>query len=439
MKKDLLHTPEGVRDIYSTECVEKKIIENKLHDVCRLYGYNDIQTPSIEYFDVFSKERGSVPSNEMFKLFDRYGNTLVLRPDMTPSIARAAAKYFEDHILPIKLCYVSNTFINVSKYYQGRLKENTVIGAELIDDASIDADYEIICMVIDCMKNAGLTEFQVELGNVAFFNGLLKDAGIKGDTYEELLNLINEKNYIGVEEILTNLNIDKNTAKVLLELPQLFGQAEVLDKARSLTNIPECIEAVDRLTNLYELLKINGYDKYVSFDLGELSNHTYYTGIIFHAFTFGTGEPIASGGRYDKLLGQFGCDKASIGFSLIIDRLMAAINRQNIEIEVEYSGVLLVYSEDKLQDAETIRDFKADYIVKTAIKTGQGLEELKEVLEKILTENQIYLERILDYQEAGQIQLIRKYGQLISEEYTDRGIEIKARVPQNIYGKIGGR
>ncbi len=206
-------------------------------------------------------------------------------------------------------------------------------------------------MVIDCMKNAGLTEFQVELGNVAFFNGLLKDAGIKGDTYEELLNLINEKNYIGVEEILTNLNIDKNTAKVLLELPQLFGQAEVLDKARSLTNIPECIEAVDRLTNLYELLKINGYDKYVSFDLGELSNHTYYTGIIFHAFTFGTGEPIASGGRYDKLLGQFGCDKASIGFSLIIDRLMAAINRQNIEIEVEYSGVLLVYSEDKLQDA----------------------------------------------------------------------------------------
>ena len=351
MKKDLLHTPEGVRDIYSTECVEKKIIENRLHDVCKLYGYNDIQTPSIEYFDVFSKERGSVPSNEMFKLFDRYGNTLVLRPDMTPSIARAAAKYFEDRILPIKLCYVSNTFINVSKYYQGRLKENTVIGAELIDDDSIYADYEIICMVIDCMKNAGLTEFQVEIGNVAFFNGLLSDAGILGDSYEELLNLINEKNYIGVEELLNSMNIDKNTAKVLLELPQLFGQAEVLEKAKSLTAIPECISAVDRLLSLYELLKVNGYDKYVSFDLGELSNHTYYTGIIFHAFTFGTGEPVVSGGRYDKLLGQFGCDKASIGFSLIVDRLMAAINRQHIDIPVEYNGVLIVYSQDKLLDA----------------------------------------------------------------------------------------
>ena len=110
------------------------------------------------------------------------------------------------------------------------------------------------------------------------------------------------------------------------------------------------------------------------------------------------------------------------------------------ELGVEDKKVVTLFNkQDKLQDVETIRDFKADYVVKTAIKTGQGLEELKEVLEKILTENQIYLERILDYGEAGQIQLIRKYGQLISEEYTDRGIEIKARVPQNIYGKIGGR
>ena len=223
MKKDLLHTPEGVRDIYSTECAEKKVIENRLHDVCASYGYNDIQTPSIEFFDVFNKERGSVPSNEMFKLFDRYGNTLVLRPDMTPSIARATAKYFEDRVLPVKLCYLGNTFINVSKYYQGRLKENTMLGAELINDNSLAADYEIISMVIDCMLSAGLTEFQVELGNVAFFNGLLHKAGITGDSSEELLRLIKDKNYFGVEELLDSLNIDDAVAKALLELPQLFG------------------------------------------------------------------------------------------------------------------------------------------------------------------------------------------------------------------------
>ena len=155
MRKDLLHTPEGVRDIYNTECAKKLILQNRLHDVCIKYGYNDIQTPTLEFFDVFSKERGSVPSNEMFKLFDRYGKTLVMRPDMTPSIARTAAKYYADGLLPVKLCYVGNTFINVSQYYQGKLKENTTIGAELIGDDSIYADFEIISMVIECMKNSG--------------------------------------------------------------------------------------------------------------------------------------------------------------------------------------------------------------------------------------------------------------------------------------------
>lgn len=356
MKKDLLHTPEGVRDIYNGECAKKLVLQNKLRNVCNHYGYNDIQTPTIEFFDVFSKERGSVPSNEMFKLFDKYGNTLVLRPDMTPAIARTAAKYFEEHILPLKLCYTGNTYINVSKSYQGRLKENTMIGAELIGDASINADFEIISMVIDCMKSSGLLEFQVEVGNVMFFKGLLNEAGISGDEEEMLVSLIQDKNYFGVEELLSSLNIDKHISDVLLELPQMFGSVEILDKARKLTDNAECLAAIDRLYELYELLKITGYDKHISFDLGELSNHTYYTGIIFHAYTFGTGEPVINGGRYDKLIGQFGKDKASIGFSITVDRLMSAITRQNIDIPVEINGTLLVYNSSNLVNAIAIAD-----------------------------------------------------------------------------------
>ena len=355
MKKDLLHTPEGVRDIYSTECAEKKVIENRLHDVCASYGYNDIQTPSIEFFDVFNKERGSVPSNEMFKLFDRYGNTLVLRPDMTPSIARATAKYFEDRVLPVKLCYLGNTFINVSKYYQGRLKENTMLGAELINDNSLAADYEIISMVIDCMLSAGLTEFQVELGNVAFFNGLLHKAGITGDSAEELLRLIKDKNYFGVEELLDSLNIDDAVAKALLELPQLFGGTEVLEKAKSLTDEEECIQAVNRLEELYELLKNNNYDKYISFDLGDLSEHAYYTGIIFHAYTFGTGEPVVNGGRYDKLLGQFdfyeGEAKRLMDLNLALPAYEMVLKAGHTFNLLDANGTLLVYNADRLGDA----------------------------------------------------------------------------------------
>ena len=129
--KQLLHTPEGVRDIYNVECGKKLSLESRLHKVLQLYGYHDIQTPTFEYFDVFRKEIGTTPSRELYKFFDKEGNTLVLRPDITPSVARAAATLFGDEDLPIRLCYTGNTFVNHSSY-QGRMRENTQMGAELI-------------------------------------------------------------------------------------------------------------------------------------------------------------------------------------------------------------------------------------------------------------------------------------------------------------------
>ena len=346
----LLHTPEGVRDIYNVECGKKLALENRLKKTLHLFGYHDIQTPTFEYFDVFRKEIGTIPSRELYKFFDRDGNTLVLRPDITPQIARATATLFKDDEFPARLCYVGNTFINHSSY-QGRLKESTQMGAEMIGLDAADADAEMLALVIDCLKNAGLEEFQVEIGNVLFFKGLLKEAGIDGDEAEMLVRLIEQKNYFGVEELLNSLNIDKRISDVLLQLPQLFGSIDVLHKAAGLTKNQDCLAAIDRLLKLYDYLKIIGYDKYISFDLGALSNHGYYTGIIFAGYTFGVGEPVVNGGRYDKLIGQFGCDKASIGFSMNVDTLMAAMNRQKLNVPVDVSGILLVYAKDNLVNA----------------------------------------------------------------------------------------
>ena len=123
-----LHTPEGVRDIYNKECETKLALQRKLSKVLHLYGYQDIQTPTFEYYEVFRKEIGSTSTQELYKFFDREGNILALRPDITPSVARAAATLFESEDMPIRLCYAGNTFINHSSY-QGRLKENTQLGA----------------------------------------------------------------------------------------------------------------------------------------------------------------------------------------------------------------------------------------------------------------------------------------------------------------------
>ena len=148
--KHLLHTPEGVRDIYNEECAVKLALQNRLHRVLHLYGYHDIQTPTFEFFDVFRKEIGTIPSRELYKFFDREGNTLVLRPDITPQIARVAATLLGDEGIPSRLCYVGNTFVNFSSY-QGRLREHTQLGAELLGIDSPEADAEMLALVVECL------------------------------------------------------------------------------------------------------------------------------------------------------------------------------------------------------------------------------------------------------------------------------------------------
>ena len=213
-KNKLIHTPEGVRDIYNGECRKKLAIQEKILNVFYLYGYEHIQTPSFEFFDIFSKDRGSVSSQEMFKFFDRDNNTLVLRPDMTPAVARCVAKYFMDDPMPLRLCYLERTFKNNSSY-QGRLKERAESGAELIGDDCADADAEVIAMVIDSLKAAGLKEFQVELGHVAFYRSLAAEAGLAEETEEELLKAL-EPGYINGLSLLGGEPFEPENQEVLV-------------------------------------------------------------------------------------------------------------------------------------------------------------------------------------------------------------------------------
>jgi ATP phosphoribosyltransferase regulatory subunit len=342
MNEKLLHTPEGVRDIYNSECEKKLQLQNNLHHVMKLHGFSDIQTPSFEFFDIFSKERGTVASKDMYKFFDREGNTLVLRPDITPSIARCAAKYYKDEELPIRLCYVGSTFINNSSY-QGKLKESTQLGAELMNDGSTDADAGMLALTIECLLQAGLEEFQVEIGEADFFRGLVEEAGFDEEEETQLRILIENKNMFGVEELISNKDISNELKTVFLTLPELFGSPDKLTYAKTLTKNERAINAIERLEQLYHILSIYGLEKYITFDLGMLSKYNYYTGIIFRAYTYGTGDTIANGGRYDNLVGQFGKQAEAIGLAILVDQLMLALSRQKIEIISEDKNTLILY------------------------------------------------------------------------------------------------
>ena len=189
----------------------------------------------------------------MFKLFDREGNTLVLRPDMTPSIARCAAKYFENDLDPIRLCYAGNTFVNNSRY-QGRLKEVTQVGCELINDNSITADVEMVATLVESILSTGLTEFQVEIGHVGFFKGLVEEAGLDEESALELRQVIRDKNIFRVGELIEEGNDS------FYMLPQLFGGVEILDKAKTITQNETALNAIKHLEEVFELLKVYGFD-----------------------------------------------------------------------------------------------------------------------------------------------------------------------------------
>lgn len=348
--KRLLHTPEGVRDIYGQEYAKKLAVHELFHEKLNAFGYQDIQTPTFEFFDVFGSKIGTTPSKDLYKFFDKEGNTLVLRPDFTPSIARCAAKYFMEETMPLRFCYSGNTFTNTSNL-QGKLKETTQMGAELIGDPSADADAEMIAMLVNALKNTGLEEFQVSIGQVEYFKGLCEELALDEDTEMALRELISNKNYFGAEELLLDRQIEQSDIDLLLKINDMFGTIEVIEDAKAIVKNKRSLEALMRLEEIYQRLQDYGVERYVSFDLGMVSKYNYYTGMILKAYTYGVGDAIAKGGRYDNLLGEFGKDAPATGFMVVIDDLVAALSRQKVSVSLENNHVLLLYSAENVSAA----------------------------------------------------------------------------------------
>lgn len=350
MKEKLLHTPDGVRDIYDNEYKRKRKVMEELHRVFELYSYHDIQTPTFEYFEIFSKDKGSALSNEMFKLFDRENNTLVLRPDITPSIARCVAKYYENEDLPIRLCYEGNTYSNKISH-QGKLCEMTQLGVELVNDDSSAADAELLATVVDCFQALGMQEFQIEVGEVEFFKGIIEEAGLDEEQEVIIREYIMNKNFFGLQEYVKHLDISRQMKKILTSFDQLFGGLDMLERAKELVQNPRSLTAISRLERVYHALSYYHCEEHVGFDLSMLSDYKYYTGILFKGYTYGTGDAVVRGGRYNALLKQFGKDAPAIGFAFVIDELMKAIDRQNISVAIEEKEAVILYHQEWQQKA----------------------------------------------------------------------------------------
>jgi ATP phosphoribosyltransferase regulatory subunit len=262
-----------------------------------------------------------------------------------------------DETVPLRFCYQGNNFINKSNL-QGKLKETTQMGAELIGDGSPEADAEMIAMLVEALLNAGLKEFQVSIGQIDYFKGLCHEAKLDEETELTLREFISNRNDFGVSELLEDKNVSPKLINALSNLSGLFGSEEILDTAISHVDNERSINAIERLRQVYEILKIYGVEKYISFDLAMVSKYNYYTGVIFNAYTYHAGSAIAKGGRYDRLLEKFGKPAPSTGFVVNVDDLVTALTRQKMCPEIENKNLLIVYSCDIKEAIATAKQYR---------------------------------------------------------------------------------
>lgn len=327
MARTRLFPPEGMQDYLPDERWHKRRVEAQMREVFALNGYEEIETPLLEYFDVVSGGEGKLPAEQLFKTFDQRGSVLAVRPDNTLPIARLIAGRMKDVQAPIRVSYVQDV-LQYPLPKGGQMRAHTQAGIELMGEGGAQADAEVIAIAINALRSSGLRQFQIDLGQVEFFKGLMEEAGLDGEMAERLRVCVEEKNSLAIELMKSRGEISEMAAERLRELPGLYGGEEVLDAAEELSRNPRCLKAVRNLRDIVDTLRTYELDGYVSIDLGMVHKIDYYTGMIFRGITGHLGYPLLSGGRYDDLMARFGRPMQATGFALSVKPLLVALERE---------------------------------------------------------------------------------------------------------------
>ena len=316
-------TPEGTRDRLFSECAACRQVEQAATKLFRRRGYWELTTPNVEYYDIIPAAGHPLSQEAMVKCVERTGKLLVLRPDNTVAIGRVAATKLSSMSLPLRL-YYNQTVFRSDDIHTGARTEIDQCGVELIGAEGLRADLEMLSMAIDALEACGVKDYHMEIGHVAFFSALLGELGAEPVECSRLRRCVEQKNYVAYRQLLKKWR-DTPAGNALWNLPRLFGGVEVLERARGLTTQPEAQNAISYLQNIYEVLDQAGLSGHVQFDLGLIQNMEYYTGMIFRGFVQGAGSNVISGGRYDRLIGQFGKEIPATGFGLDVEAVAGCL------------------------------------------------------------------------------------------------------------------
>jgi len=347
----ILEIPYGMRDFLPDEAATKRSIETGLADLFNQWGYDEVVTPTIEYLDTLTIGSGSGLEPHMFKFFDRNNRTLALRHEMTTPIARVVASRLRDAELPIKLSYISSVF-RYEQAQTGRQCEFNQAGVELVGSASVAADAEVIALAIRGLRQSGLTNFQICLGQVEFINGIMHQLRLTDEEQSKIKKAMEKRDFVALEHIINTIDLPQNARNILKQIPVLRGGTDMLEKAYAFAMNEQSRRALDNLSEIYRLLKAYDAAEYVCFDFGVIRDFNYYTGMVFEAYTPALGFPLCGGGRYDRMLSDFGSFCPATGFAMGIERILLAIEKEKLPRPTIQKDVYIAYgSEEKIGDA----------------------------------------------------------------------------------------
>ncbi|MBF7097814.1 ATP phosphoribosyltransferase regulatory subunit [Alkalibacter mobilis] len=339
---------DGVNDLHFQELLGYQRINDEIEQVMRRFGYKPILTPNFEYYDMYAMDK-SLSRDKMFKLIDKNGKVMVLRPDATIPICRMAANTFKNPEEVLKFSYITTIFREDNSKTNYR-KDFIQGGVEYFGNSGPECDGEIIAVAITMLLNLGLEKIHIDVGQAAFLDGLFDGIDLTFSEKERINELIENKNLGDLKLYLGQLNITDEIYETMLKIPMLFGSYEdVMKKARELCLNGSMEAALDHVESVYEILSIYGLENYINLDFGFTNQLDYYSGLIFKGYAENWGDSILSGGRYDNLSKTFGVDRPATGFGINISLLMEIIGRE--ENSQDYFDVLIRYENSMLSDA----------------------------------------------------------------------------------------
>src|SRR5262245_3990103 len=312
--------PPGTQILLGRAAQRRRALERAISSVFEGWSYEEIVAPIFDYYDVFIKGMGTGLEEQIYRFIDREGNVLALRPEFTSLVAKTVVTRLASSPKPIRL-YYSGDVLRFEKPKGGRQREFAQIGIEHFGGAGKSADVEILLIAVEAFGRLGISEFQINLGSVDFFGGIIDRFDLQEDQIAALKGVLNLKDQTGLETLLNTLPLEERRKNILRAIPHLTGGREVLKEARGMIRNPRSVEALEHLEDIYSIFGTLGLAQRLTIDLGEVRGFDYYTGILFRAYVPNLGFEVANGGRYDGLPATFGEDLPAVGFSFSLDRL----------------------------------------------------------------------------------------------------------------------